>query len=172
MSFVRLANENDIESIMNIVNKVVPLMRESGNFQWDSNYPNPEVFLKDIQNNELWVGIINENIVAGMIAITHDQPLEYSHVGLNINEDCIVPHRMAVDPDCQGKGIAKLLLLQAEVVARQQNINKVRIDTNTENKITTKLFPSLGYQLYGEITLDFRPGLKFLCYEKVINLEI
>ena len=118
----------------------------------------------------LWVGIVDENIV-GMIALTHDQPREYEFAGLDITEDCIVPHRMAVDPDCQGRGVAKLLLSQAEVVARNQNIHKIRIDTNSENQVTTKLFPSIGYQFCGEIGLDFRPGLKFFCYEKYIHFE-
>jgi hypothetical protein len=28
--------------------------------------------------------------------------------------------------------------------------------------------PKLGYDLSGEIGLEFRPGLRFFCYEKLI----
>jgi hypothetical protein len=44
----------------------------------------------------------------------------------------------------------------------------VRVDTNTENAATQRLFPKLGYRLAGEIGLGMRPGLRFLCYEKLI----
>jgi GNAT superfamily N-acetyltransferase len=165
---LRLATVDDIESIMRIVCKVIPLMRSSGNFQWDENYPNPAVFSTDISNQDLWVGEIDGSIV-GVIALTLDQPKEYAQAGLDVTENCIVPHRMAVDPDCQGRGVAKLLLAQADVVGQRKGICRIRIDTNLENQITTRLFPSCGYELIGEIALDFRPGLRFLCYEKLIQ---
>jgi len=42
----------------------------------------------------------------------------------------------------------------------------LRVDTNTQNAATQKLFPKLGYTLSGETGLGFRAGLRFLCYEK------
>jgi len=42
----------------------------------------------------------------------------------------------------------------------------VRVDTNSENAATQRLFPKLGYRFAGEITLAFRPGLRFYCYER------
>jgi ribosomal protein S18 acetylase RimI-like enzyme len=55
---------------------------------------------------------------------------------------------------------------QAEAVARERGIVALRVDTNTQNQITQRLFPKLGYELAGEISLSFRAGLRFLCYEK------
>jgi GNAT superfamily N-acetyltransferase len=169
MVAIRLATEQDVDHIMNIVHKVIPIMHSSGNFQWDEKYPNPEVFLMDIMNQDLWVGEI-DGVIVGMVALTLDQPKEYAHVGLDQSEVSIVPHRMAVDPDSQGKGVAKKLLSQADVVARTKGVPRVRIDTNVHNQITNRLFPSSGYILKGEIGLDTRPGLRFLCYEKLIDL--
>jgi RimJ/RimL family protein N-acetyltransferase len=51
-------------------------------------------------------------------------------------------------------------------VARERGIVALRADTNTQNQITQRLFPKLGYKLAGEISLSFREGLRFLCYEK------
>lgn len=167
---IRLAVDSDVENIMKIVQKVIPLMQNSGNFQWDDQYPNSEVFHKDIANQDLWIAEV-DGVLVGMVAITLDQPHEYAQVGLDITEISIVPHRMAVDPDCQGKGVAKKLLGHADIVAQSKGIPRIRIDTNLANQITTRLFPSCGYILKGEISLDFRPGLRFLCYEKLIQLE-
>ena len=55
---------------------------------------------------------------------------------------------------------------KAEEVAVERAITVLRVDTNTQNEATQRLFPKLGYQLAGEISLAFRPGLRFLCYEK------
>ena len=167
---IRLAVEKDVDQIMEIVQKVIPLMQSRGNYQWDQNYPNSEVFFLDVMNQDLWVGEI-DGVVIGMIALTLDQPKEYAHVGLDLSEVSIVPHRMAVDPDYQGRGIAKKLLNQADVVAQTKGIPRVRIDTNLHNPITRRLFPISGYTLKGEIGLDTRPGLRFLCYEKLIHGE-
>jgi hypothetical protein len=55
---------------------------------------------------------------------------------------------------------------KAEELALARNIAVLRVDTNTQNQATQRLFPKLGYQLAGEISLGVRPGLRFLCYEK------
>ena len=55
---------------------------------------------------------------------------------------------------------------KAEEVAADRGITILRVDTNTQNEATQRLFPKLGYRLAGEISLQFRPGLRFFCYEK------
>lgn len=150
---------------MALIRAVVPLMRAQGNLQWDHEYPNPEVFGEDIAAGQLWVAEI-DGAIAGVAAITSDQSPEYADVGWDLNEPAIVVHRLAVDPAFRGRGVAEALMRQAEVVAREQDITVLRIDTNTENPATQRLFPKLGYAFAGEIGLAFRPGLRFFCYEK------
>jgi ribosomal protein S18 acetylase RimI-like enzyme len=165
MTTIRPATSNDLEPIMTLVRRVVPLMRASGNLQWDNTYPNTKVFQRDLDLNQLWVAAIDDQI-AGVAAITTDQEPEYAQIGWNIAEPAIVVHRVAVDPAFQGQGIAAALMIQAEVVARSKNISILRVDTNTQNQATQRLFPKLGYTYAGEITLGFRQGLRFRCYEK------
>jgi GNAT superfamily N-acetyltransferase len=168
---LRLANLEDIASIMRIVRGVVPLMRAAGNLQWDDNYPNPGVFEEDIRLSQLWVAEADESI-AGVAALTADQSPEYVQAGWDISVPAVVVHRLAVDPAFQGRGVAIALLQQAETVARSRifppAVPRVRVDTNTQNQATQRLLPKLGYTLSGEIGLDFRPGLRFFCYEKIL----
>ncbi|OCX50970.1 GNAT family N-acetyltransferase [Mucilaginibacter sp. PPCGB 2223] len=164
---IRLATTTDIPAIMQVINAVVPVMQAAGNFQWDSAYPNPEAFEKDIALKQLWVAVI-DGTIAGITAITTDQSPEYAHVGWDINETAIVTHRLAVHPKFGGRGIAAALLKQAEIVAAERGIPILRIDTNTQNQATQALFPKMGYVFAGEIGLSFRPGLSFYCYEKRI----
>ncbi len=165
---IRLASLTDIPGIMQVINAVVPAMQAAGNFQWDDTYPNPEVFETDIALNQLWVAVVDGEI-AGVTAITTEQYAEYANVGLDVNETAIVTHRLAVSPHFRGMGIAAALLKQAEQVALDTGIAVLRIDTNTQNQATQALFPKAGYTYAGEIGLEFRPGLRFYCYEKRLS---
>jgi N-acetylglutamate synthase-like GNAT family acetyltransferase len=100
---IRRASMEDVATIMALVRRVVPLMRASGNLQWDDQYPNDAVFEKDVEQGQLWVAEIDGQ-VAGVAAITTDQEPEYAAVGWDINEVAIVIHRLAVDPAFRGKG--------------------------------------------------------------------
>ena len=165
--FIRLATKTDVPAIMQLVAQIVPAMIALGNFQWDDTYPNAQVFENDINLNQLWLAEV-DGAIAGIIAITTDQAPEYAQVGWDITHTAIVTHRLAVSANYRGLGVAAALLQQAEQVAIDKGINILRIDTNTANQATQKLFPKMGYNFAGEIGLDFRPNLRFYCYEKII----
>jgi N-acetylglutamate synthase-like GNAT family acetyltransferase len=165
---IRLAALNDIPQIMKLIAEVVPTMIASGNLQWDNTYPNIPVFENDVELKQLWVADEDGNI-AGIAAITTKQEEEYAQVGWDVNETAIVVHRLAVSIHYQGRGVASMLMQQAEDVAYDRDIKVLRIDTNSANKATQKLFPKLGYVYVGEIGLAFRPNLRFYCYEKQLN---
>ncbi len=162
---IRRATLFDIPAVMTLVRVVVPLMRAEGNLQWDDAYPNPDVFTRDVTLKQLWVADF-DGIIGGIAAITEDQSEEYADVGWDLNERSLVIHRLAVDPEFRGYGIATALLEEAEALAEEAGISVLRVDTNTKNAATQKLFPKLGYSFSGEIDLGHRPGLRFFCYEK------
>ena len=56
---IRLATKGDLPSLMVLVRRVVPLMRATGNLQWDETYPNETVFQRDIDLNQLWVAFVD-----------------------------------------------------------------------------------------------------------------
>jgi ribosomal protein S18 acetylase RimI-like enzyme len=163
---IRPAQIEDIPPLMALVQRVVPLMHAAGNFQWDDKYPDEQAFQRDINLGQLWIADPQNGALAGVAAITNDQPQEYAQVGWDIHEPAIVVHRLAVDPAYRGAGIASALMQQAEAVARSKDIALLRVDTNTRNEATRRLFPKFGYILAGEISFNFRAGLRFLCYEK------
>jgi len=165
MLLTRRATLADIPAILALVRRVVPLMQASGNFQWSADYPNEAVFTADIERNHLWVAELDGAIV-GVAALTQDQDAEYAQANWDVTEPALVTHRLAVDQATQGKGVALALMEQAEKEARAQGLKTLRVDTNSENTATQRLFPKLGYRFAGEITLAFRPGLRFFCYEK------
>ena len=165
MLTTRRATLDDIPAILALVRRVAPLMNASGNFQWSADYPNEAVFRADIAQNHLWVAEL-DGTLAGLAALTQDQDAEYAQADWDVTEPALVTHRLAVDPAAQGKGIALALMAEAGTQAVAQGLRVLRVDTNSENTATQRLFPKLGYRFAGEITLALRPGLRFFCYEK------
>jgi GNAT superfamily N-acetyltransferase len=165
---LRRAFPSDINSIVEIISSVVPLMRASGNFQWDESYPQEQHFLNDIGANQLWVAIeAQTGRIVGIGALTTDQPDDYGTAGCDLSLPSIVPHRMAVSPDFRRRGIAGMFLDQAEILAIESGVKIVRIDTNKCNAAMQKLIEKKGYTFMAEISLSGKAeGLRYLCYEK------
>jgi ribosomal protein S18 acetylase RimI-like enzyme len=158
MLLVRRATLTDIPAILALVRRVVPLMNASGNFQWSADYPNEAIFQADIAQNHLWVAEL-DGTLAGIAALTQDQDAEYAQADWDVTEPALVTHRLAVDPAAQGQGVALALMQQAETQAVAQGLKVLRVDTNSENTATQRLFPKLSYRFAGEITLAFRPRM-------------
>ncbi len=168
---MRAGRMDDVPAVMGLLRRVVPAMRATGNLQWNEEYPNAEVFEQDAARGQMWIAEVDDTL-AGVAAFTTDQEPEYAEVGWDIAEPAIVVHRLAVDPAFRGQGIAVALMLHAEAVALERGIYTLRVDTNTENAATRRLLPRLGYTLAGEIGLGFRPGLRFLCYDKQLQRQM
>lgn len=164
---IRRAALFDVPAIMFIVRAALPLMHASGNHQWDDNYPSTEIFLRDIQRKELWVADF-DGVLGGVAAITTEQTPEYANVGWDLNEPALVIHRLVVDPEFRGHGIAVALMQEAEALAEEQAIHVLRVDTSHLNEAAQRMFLKLGYNYSGEITIAYRPGLIVRCYEKRI----
>ena len=143
---LRLAIDTDLPQLIDLIQRVVPLMHGAGNFQWDAGYPNETVFRQDIDHGDLWVAEI-DNSLAGVAALTTQQDAEYAQLGWDLSETALVTHRLAVHPDFQGRGVAAALLQQAELLALSRNIGVLRIDTNSENQATQRLFHQIRLSL-------------------------
>jgi ribosomal protein S18 acetylase RimI-like enzyme len=78
-----------------------------------------------------------------------DQEPDYAQVGWDIDEPAIVIHRLAVDPAFRGAGVAGALMQKAEEVAADRGITILRVDTNTQNEATQRLFRSSATGLPG-----------------------
>jgi GNAT superfamily N-acetyltransferase len=166
---VRRASEEDLDTICEMIRLVVPKMNNLGNYQWNDTYPLRTDFSRDLDANQLWVATIN-SAVAGVIAICNEQPEEYAGIDWDVSVNALVPHRMAVHPMFNGRGVAKVLLQFAEEFAVAQGIKIVRVDTCTKNPATMSLFPKLGYLEKGEIILTGKPAdHRFMCFEKILS---
>lgn len=146
----RIANENDMEQIMEIVENAKSYMKEDKINQWSENYPNEDVFLTDLKENRLYVAEIYGKVV-GMAVLVLDGDEDYKNIDGKwlINGKYGVIHRIAVNPDYKSQNVAKNLLDFFENKLKELNYDSIRVDTHKDNKSMLRFIEKNGFQKCG-----------------------
>ena len=148
----------DISRVIDIINQAKTYFKNNDIDQWQDGYPNEETIEKDIENNEAYV--LEEDGVT-----IHGEPAYNRIEGkwiLNCPYICV--HRIAVDNEYKGKGLASTILDQ--VVAMYPDYHSVRMDTHHDNLSMQSFLTKYGFKYCGEITL--KSGALRRAYEKRI----
>jgi len=162
---IELLDHKHINEIMWLIQNVVTAMRQNGLDQWDEIYPSINEIEEDLESGCAFGFFDNDNLTA-YFALNDKYSPEYNFVDWKTTGKNLIVHRLSVDPQQQGKGIAKKCMLFAEQYARENDYNSIRLDAFSENKIALRLYESLGYEKIGIVY--FRKG-KFYCYKKEIG---
>ena len=152
----RKAVEADIYSIMNIIEQAQAYFKDSGINQWQNNYPNIETVMNDISNQNGYVLLIDNN-VTGTVAVSFDGEKNYEYIynGQWISNDVhAVIHRIAVDSNYKGLGLASIIIRNIEEICLNKGIHSIKVDTHRENISMQKLLRKTGFQYCGIIYLE------------------
>lgn len=91
---IRLAKENDIEEIMGLITRTIISGQSSSG--WNETYPTKEIFVKDIDNQYLYLYEDN-HIVIGIISLVPGPDPDYqSIIWKNSGTSPLVLHRLCV----------------------------------------------------------------------------
>lgn len=164
---IRLANKEDIKSIMEIIRETIIEMNRYGNVQWNSDYPAEKDFLNDIEKKDLFAYEEKEK-VCGIVCVNFIEPEEYKNIDWSLNKKALVLHRMAIAVSERKKGIGTALMNFAEQYAKEKNIDYLKTDTYSINDKMIRLFEKCGYKKTGTMHFKGREKL-FYCYEKFLN---
>ena len=166
---IRLAKLSEIEEIIRITKACAAKMISENICQWNEHYPNSKIFLKDIERDELYVLIIDEKVI-GCITISSEKDVEYNKIKW-LTDDVLqyYIHRLAIHPNFQHQGYAKIAMDFAETLGRQNHVVSIRLDTFSANKRNQRFYEARGYQRLGEIYFPNQSDLCFYCYELILN---
>lgn len=164
---MRKAVKEDIQDIMKIIKETIEEMRTYNNTQWNEEYPAEKDFMKDIENEELFV-IEREGRLAGFVCINKEVPDEYDGLNWSSDKEALIIHRMAVSLEHRKSGIGTELMKLADDFALRSNIKYLKIDTYSINEKMNALIKKFDYKFVGEINFKGREK-SFYCYEKVLN---
>ena len=157
----------EIEKVCDILHNVVFYMKSVGFTQWDDSYPNREILLRDIDYDCLF-GAYNGGKLMGFAALNGHQSEEYEDITWKFGKPYLVVHRLQIDPEFRGHGIAYDIMLFAERLAKEQGRKAIRLDTRQDNIPAIALYEKLGYKKRGHVHFPRMMEYEFPCFEKEI----
>ena len=164
----RKSTKEDIKEIMKIIKQAQDYFKANGIDQWQNNYPNDEVIDNDICNNSSYVLLGDDKIIATS-AVYMDGEETYNNIydGKWLSDDKYVTiHRIAVDNNLKGKGIAKEVIDNIEKLALKNHIHSIRVDTHKDNLSMQRLLKKNGFEYCGIIYLA--DGNSRVAFEKTL----
>lgn len=164
---LHIATEDDLPFIWKIIQKAILRRKKDGSTQWQDGYPNIETIKDDINNRVGFIAKIDENLVAYAVIDSRIEP-EYEKIeGKWLSENpYLVIHRVAIDEQYIGQGIATKIFAEIENMARDRNIKSIKVDTNFDNIGMLKILEKLNYTYCGEV--HFR-GSARQAFEKLLK---
>ena len=182
----RKSTFDDIDRILEIIEKAKAELKKMGLDQWQKGYPNREVIESDVKKGISYVleetAENNENSgekvsgkIVGTIVLSPEREEPYSKIEgkwITDDDDYMVVHRMAVDSDVKNKGLATKILEFSEGVCIENKILSLKADTHENNESMKRLLAKNGFSFCGLIYLDREPdlGAKRTAYEKIIKI--
>lgn len=166
---VEEAKVADLEGIMRLVRQAQLYFKEHDIDQWQNNYPTKEVILTDIRNHENYVLRDHDQVVATM-TLNFAPQAEYENIQSETwqtSATYATIHRLAVDNQSKGQGLATKMLSFAAEKCRFLKVGSLRTDTYASNFPMQTTLKRNGFVQQGIIK---RPGVAdMIAFEKIIK---
>ena len=162
---IRLANEFDVNDIMEIIKQAQEDLRKRGIDQWQNGYPNKDTICKDIEQGYTYV-LTEDSQIIGTAAIIFDGEETYNTIydGQWLSDQgYVVIHRIAIHRSKKGKGYARMILEHVKAMCKDKGIFSIKIDTHEDNRSMQRFLQKNGFSYCGIIYL--LDGGKRLAFE-------
>lgn len=160
---IEYAKVLDADLLDELAVKVITHMNKLNIPQWTLTYPRKEHFLIDIDKNGLIIYKEKDQILGCMAVLEENDP-PYKTISSWIKEKSMVIHRVLVNPDSQGKGIANKLLDFAIIKAKNENYESIKIDTHPDNYKMQNFLLKNGF-----IKGDYIKVMNRIAFEKLLE---
>lgn len=171
---IRIANIEDYDNIKDFYDSLIDSMANSEfNPGWIKDiYPDQKYLIKSIENNELYVGELDGQIVTCMV-VNHEYSEDYNNVKWSIeatDEEIFIIHTLGVHPAFTGQGIAKQMVEKVIEVAHSKEIKTIRLDVREGNIPAEKVYVKMGFKYLDTIKIFYENSgwTNFKIYELII----
>lgn len=163
----RKATMDDLEAVLFIIDKAKERMKSHMSGQWQDGSPSKETFIRDIKEEHLYVLTTFDKVIGVLALLDHEGAYDTLLSGEWLhNIPYKVIHRFAVHEAYLGMGVASFMLKSAELLAKSEGVQQIRIDTHERNIPMVKLLIKNGYVQCGSTLIE---GTKLrIVFEKVI----
>ena len=102
---IRKAKKPELDAIMDVYSSCVKGMIELGIDQWDESYPNREVIKGDLELGDYYIGLIDNEIVAGIKIDRKQDPTYLTIDWSDKSNNFMVVHRLCSKTTVWSKGV-------------------------------------------------------------------
>lgn len=165
------ATIEDEQSIFNLYRKSIKAFESIGIFQWNEEYPTREALHRSLLEGTTWVVKSGDQILAA-VTLDSEQDSQYQNIKwAYLSNHVLVIHRVVVDPDHQGKGLARKIMEFSEEFAYQNGYEVIRMDAFYGNPYSQNLYKHMGYhEAIGYCYYHDPKPIMCNCFEKRISL--
>ncbi len=172
---IRKATENDIDRVAEIYENIFRA-QDAGKLTvgWVRGiYPSRNSALEALERDELFV-LEDGGVVAASGRINQSQGEEYRRAAWSVDapdEEVMVLHTLAVDPELRGKGYGTRFVDFYEKYALERGCPYLRMDTNEINAVARRMYARLGYTEADIVPCVFNgiPDVNLVCLEKTLE---
>lgn len=168
----RKAEEKDLDAIMRIVDAAKDYFKMQGIPQWQDGYPNRESFIFDREQGCSYV-LEEKGKIVGTMAVYFDGDVNYQKIyegnWLSENQPYAAIHRVAVDADSKGKGLAGKMVEEVVKICRERKIFSIKNDTHHLNRSMQGMLIKNGFVRCGIIYLE--NGEERIGFERILREE-
>ena len=156
----RKAEAADLPAVLEITRQARNSLKKHRVDQWQGEYPNEAVFLRDLENGVLYVLCYKTEVAAFFVLTPGPEPCYDAITDGKWHSEMpyVVLHRNAVKSDFRGTGASRALTEAVDAIAREQGACAVRVDTHRKNKAMKDLLTKSGYRFCGNVLVESEPG--------------
>lgn len=172
---IRKAVKQDMDAVAALYDKI-HTAEENGKIHtgWiRSVYPTVNTVSAALDRDDLFLMVADSALVATGI-INQIQVDAYERVVWKCpatNDQIMVMHTLAVDPEQFGRGYGTRFVRFYEEYARQNGCRVLRMDTNEKNREARRFYQKLGFCEVGTVPCEFNgmTGVHLVMLEKVLK---
>lgn len=161
-----LAHISQLDDIMQMYSSCVQGMQALGIDQWDEHYPNRAVIEQDLKESCYYVGLLDDEVVAGMRVDKEQDPTYLDIAWEDQTHNFMVVHRLGSKTKVWSQGVGYLMMSFAEDLAKQSGCTSFRLDTYSRNPKAMDFYKKIGYKQLGHIHLKPDKDI-YYCFEKL-----
>ena len=156
----RTATIDDLDALVALYGAATQDMLRQGIDQWDEYYPDREILTEDVESGDMTLGLLDGEPACAWVVNREYEPEYVSGAWEHTGGDFCVLHRLCVNPELQGRGLAQQAMARMEKNALDKGFDSVRLDVFSQNLHAQRLYERLGYKRTGEVR--FRKGIFYL----------
>ncbi len=174
MLYIRKATTNEHKAVVDFYYTLIDQMQEADyRAEWKKGVYPSEEYLKDaIEKEELFIGLADSKIVAGMI-VNHTCHENYNNVNWAVKaetNEVMILHTLGVLPSCSGKGYARQMVEYALSYAKENGQKAMRLDMLDGTLRGAKVYTGVGFEYKETIQMYYADTgwADFRMYEYVL----